>query len=197
MIFNYQQKRAQTKAEQIFKGALSQFLEFGYVGASMDKIAQASGVSKQTLYSHFGDKESLFKALIKQVATQEFQLVWAKPLQGKPEFVLRELAQRIIQEISDSQYLAFVHIIVTEAKNQPELTQIFLENVCKPAMATLTNYLSNCDNLQLDDPEAIAVIFVYTLIHYVITQEILGGKIVIPISPERVIDNLIKIIVKI
>jgi len=96
MILNYQQKKAEAKTKQILKGALSQFLEYGYLGTSMDKIAYHAGVSKQTLYSHFGDKETLFKALIYEVATQKFQLVWAKPLEGKPEIVLKELAQRII-----------------------------------------------------------------------------------------------------
>lgn len=36
------------------------FMEQGFAGVSMDGIAAAAGVSKLTVYSHFGDKESLF-----------------------------------------------------------------------------------------------------------------------------------------
>ena len=134
MTITYHQKKAERKTENILKGALSQFLQDGYLGASMDRIAQAAGVSKQTLYSYFGDKQSLFQALIRQVTTQKFQLVWSKPLQGKPEIVLKELAQRIYLEVNDPQYLAFIHIVVTEAKNYPEIGELFLSNVAKPAI---------------------------------------------------------------
>ncbi|WP_373480449.1 TetR/AcrR family transcriptional regulator [Geminocystis sp.] len=190
MILSYQQKKTEAKTKQILKGALSQFLEYGYLGTSMDKIAHHAGVSKQTLYSHFGDKETLFKALIYEVATQKFQLVWAKPLEGKPEIVLKELAQRIINEVNDPQYLAFIHIIVTEAKSYPELGELFLENVAKPAMNILTKYLDDCPDLNLTDSEAIAHIFVNSLIHHILTQEILQGKKVIPISNDRIVNNL-------
>lgn len=196
MISNYHQRQTEKKSKQILKGALSEFLTYGYRGTTMDKIALAAGVSKQTMYSHFGDKENLFKALIKQVTTQKFQLVWAKPLQGKPEIVLKELAQRIITEINDPEYLDFVHVIVTEAKNYPEIGQLFLENVAKPAMTILIKYLDESPDLQhLKDTEAIAHIFVNTLIHHVLTQETLQGKEVIPLPQERLIDTLIKIII--
>lgn len=72
------------------QGALSQFLSYGYAGTTMDKIAKSSGVSKQTLYSHFGDKEGLFYALVSDMASRKFKLVWEKPLEGKPQLVLKK-----------------------------------------------------------------------------------------------------------
>ncbi len=195
MNSTYHQKKAQEKTEQILTGALSQFLKDGYLGASMDRIASAAGVSKQTLYSYFGDKESLFKALIKKVTTDKFQLVWSKSLKGKPEVVLKSLAQRIYLEVNDAQYLAFVQIVVTETKNHPEIGELFLTNVAKSAIDILTNYLKECPELNLNDPQAIAHIFVNTIIHHIMTQEILQGKVVIPLKFDRLIDNLIKMII--
>lgn len=191
MTLNYHQQKTEAKTEKILQGALSEFLNHGYLGTTMDKIAQTAGVSKQTLYSHFGDKEKLFKALIYEVTTKKFQLVWSKPLQGKPEIVLKELADRIINEVNDPQYLDFVHIIVTSAKIYPELGELFLENVAKPAMNILTKYLDDCSDLSLTDSEAIAHIFVNSLIHHILTQETLQGKKVIPISVDRIVDQLI------
>ena len=52
------------KREAILAAARTMFLEQGYNGASMDAIATAAGVSKLTVYSHFGDKESLFNAAV-------------------------------------------------------------------------------------------------------------------------------------
>lgn len=191
----YHQKKAVEKVEQILKGALPVFLTYGYSGASMDKVAETAGVSKQTIYSHFGDKEGLFKALIQQVASEKYQLVWAKPLQGKPEIVLKELAYRILQEVNNPEHLAFMHLIISEAKNDPDLGKIFLANVAKPAIVVLSDYLQQNSQLSIKNPSAIARIFVGSLIHFVLTQEMLHGKGIIPMSPEELIDTLIDLIV--
>lgn len=46
------------------------FLELGYMGTSMEAVAQAAQVSKLTIYSHFGDKETLFKSVIERKCEQ-------------------------------------------------------------------------------------------------------------------------------
>ena len=52
------------KRAAILEAAKRLFLEQGYQGVSMDQIAAAAGVSKLTVYSHYGDKDSLFSAAI-------------------------------------------------------------------------------------------------------------------------------------
>lgn len=46
--------------ERILQEALGRFLDAGYAAVSMQQIADASGVTKATLYHHFRDKEDLF-----------------------------------------------------------------------------------------------------------------------------------------
>ncbi len=53
------------KRQAILAAASRLFMEQGYAGASMDAIAAAAGVSKLTVYSHFGDKEGLFHAAVR------------------------------------------------------------------------------------------------------------------------------------
>jgi len=48
------------KRAAILEAARRLFLTEGYERVSMDQIASEAGVSKLTVYSHFGDKESLF-----------------------------------------------------------------------------------------------------------------------------------------
>ena len=48
------------KRAAILDAAKRLFLVQGFTGVSMDQIAAEAGVSKLTVYSHFGDKESLF-----------------------------------------------------------------------------------------------------------------------------------------
>lgn len=52
------------KRAAIMQAAKSLFLEQGYAGTSMDRIAQQAGVSKLTLYSHYAHKEDLFRQCV-------------------------------------------------------------------------------------------------------------------------------------
>jgi AcrR family transcriptional regulator len=182
------------KAEQILRGALTEFLQQGYARTSMDRVALTAGVSKQTLYSHFGDKNGLFTALVKYIACEEFRVVWSKPLQGEPKQVLRELAHRLLEEVNNSDRLAFARTIVTESATRPDLCQIFLSNLVQPAIEILTGYLKQRSELNLSDPEAAARIFVGSLIHLIFIQEMLHGKEIIPIEEKRMIDSLIELL---
>lgn len=58
------------KRRAILDTAAEVFGELGYERASIDAIATASGVSKPTIYSHFGTKEQLFRESIAEAAAQ-------------------------------------------------------------------------------------------------------------------------------
>ncbi len=51
------------KHHAITQAASDMFLAEGFDRVTLDQIAQRAGVSKQTIYSHFADKEALFKAI--------------------------------------------------------------------------------------------------------------------------------------
>ena len=53
------------KRAAILVAATQMFTSQGYEGTSMDQIAASAGVSKLTVYSHFGDKEALFAAVVR------------------------------------------------------------------------------------------------------------------------------------
>ena len=53
--------RSMRKREAILEAATELFLTREYAGTSMEDIAVAAAVSKQTVYKHFNDKETLFR----------------------------------------------------------------------------------------------------------------------------------------
>lgn len=59
-----------SKRRAILSGALSEFARDGYARASIDAIASSAGVSSRTIYNHFGDKATLFEAVIQASAEQ-------------------------------------------------------------------------------------------------------------------------------
>ena len=52
------------KREAILSAAVELFMSHGFAGTSMDNLAAAANVSKATLYSHFADKSTLYRAII-------------------------------------------------------------------------------------------------------------------------------------
>jgi AcrR family transcriptional regulator len=52
------------KRGRLLEAALATFVRFGYRKTSMDEVARAANVSRQTLYLHFATKEDLFRAAV-------------------------------------------------------------------------------------------------------------------------------------
>jgi TetR/AcrR family transcriptional regulator, mexJK operon transcriptional repressor len=53
------------KRAAILEAAKALFIRNAFAGTSMDAIAAEAGVSKLTVYSHFGDKDNLFREVIR------------------------------------------------------------------------------------------------------------------------------------
>lgn len=188
-------KRSAEKTEAILKGAMQEFLAHGYAATSMDRVAAAAGVSKATVYSHFQDKEGLFAALVQRLAGEKYRAVFgsqdSQVLQGEPRVILRHLATSIVDNaMKDQQLVAFMRVILGESGRFPELAQAYVHNLAKPAIEVLSQYLASRPELQLPDPQATARVFLGTLIYFVILQNMLHGKEILPMEKERLINSL-------
>jgi AcrR family transcriptional regulator len=188
------------KTAAILDGAIKIFLEQGYAGTTMDKIAVAAGVSKPTVYNHFQDKESLFNALMEKLVHEK---KWAKIIDDLPELhsqppevVLRQLANGMLDSVNDQEKVTFIRLVMGESGRFPEMGKAFIRYMDKPALDALVKYLKSCPNLKLADPEATARMFMGTLIYRLIALEMLHGKDIVPIERDRLVDNLIQMIVK-
>ena len=195
-----ERKKSATKAAAILEGARQEFLAHGYASTSMDRVAASAGVSKATVYSHFRDKAGLFSALVEQLAEDRFQTMLFDPkdentLCGEPKVVLTNLAQRLLNAASeDAQFCEFIRLIIGESSRFPELSEPYVKNVAKPLIEVLARYLSSCETLKLDDPEAIARTFVGTLIYFILLQRVLGGADLMPMESDRMVTTLVDLI---
>ncbi|HEY2688320.1 MAG TPA: TetR family transcriptional regulator [Streptosporangiaceae bacterium] len=55
--------------ELLLAAATEEFAEHGLAGARIDRIAERAGANKRLLYVYFGDKDQLFDAVLRQIAT--------------------------------------------------------------------------------------------------------------------------------
>ncbi len=193
--------KSEAKTAAILQGAMKEFLKNGYAATSMDKVARSAKVSKATVYSHFGDKESLFNAvmqdLVKDKFQQEMTLEQPQSLEQDPQVVLSAMATRILENAKrDRSFLDFMRIIIGESGRFPELAKAYVNSVAKPAIEILTKYFKSHPALKLEDPEATVRVMMGTIIYFVILQEMMHGKDVVPLEGDRVIKTLTDLITK-
>lgn len=192
--------KSEEKTAAILKGAMQEFLKQGYAATSMDKVAKAAGVSKATVYSHFGDKENLFNAVIQDLVKDKFQTVMGlhepQSLTQDPNIVISGIATRMLENAkSDRQFQDFIRIIIGESGRFPELAKAYVNNLAKPAIETLTQYFKAHPELNLEDPEATVRVTIGTLVYFVMLQEMLHGKDIVPLEGDRLVKTLTELIV--
>lgn len=185
------------KREQILQGGMQVFLKHGYAGTSMDRVAAAAGVSKQTIYSHFQDKEGLFTALIERVTIHRVQHeLGTETLAGEPKVLLRQLAEAFLHTMGNPDYLNLLRVIVAESERFPELAQLYSRTVIHRGRQILSSYLQQHPELGIADPEATAHIFCGSLVSFLLSQEILYGKTTCPLAAERLIESLVSLLIR-
>ena len=187
------------KTEAILKGAMQEFLAHGYAATSMDRVAKTAGVSKATVYSYFGDKEGLFNALVQRLAKEKFPAVFeireAQYLQEEPKIALQCIATKLLDNVgSDRDLQNFMRIIIGESGRFPELARAYVNNLAKPGIGILTQYLKSHPELNLPDEEATVRIFMGTLVYFLLLQELLHGKDIIPLERDRLVKTLTHLI---
>lgn len=143
------------KGAAILEAAKRLFTAQGFDGTSMDQIAGEAGVSKLTVYSHFGDKETLFAAAAKAYCEQQLP---TSLFETNPEIPLRErllqVARAFFAMISSPEAVAGHRILCTPQMAESSLPQMFWEAGPKRVQDAFAELLRNrvgMGELQIDD----------------------------------------------
>lgn len=178
------------------------FITHGYAAASMDQIAVTAGVSKPTLYNYFKNKEGLFTALIEQMVLGDSIHNLFGDLEAVRGFIelplrdsLKQLAHLLLEHFSnDKPLLTLFRLLIGESGRFPNLAQTFIRNIEQPLLEELTHLFANHPDLKITDPALTARFFHGCIVHYVIVQEILHGRDIIPLERNYFINNLIDLL---
>lgn len=154
---------------KILAAAGKMFIEHGYQGASMEEIAKAAAVTRQTLYNRYPEgKESLFVAVVERmwkafavinVATDERAL--ADPRAG-----LIQIATDFACFWSGPTATDFLRMVIKEGQRFPMLAERFDEVIQAPAVASVSGYLaelSRRDVLAVQESQTAARVFMAML----------------------------------
>ena len=140
------------KRDQILKAAGTLFLSNGVSSTSMDMVATEAGVSKQTVYSHFSNKDTLFSAVIEMKCSQ-YQLDGAHLLDANadPTLVLTEFATKFVSLLRDPEVVAMHRIVISEAQSTPSVAEIFYNAGPVSEICLLCKFLHGHEGFDLDE----------------------------------------------
>ncbi|WP_394146871.1 TetR/AcrR family transcriptional regulator [Shewanella atlantica] len=152
--------RSEQKRVQILEAAIELFCGHGFPNTSMDEVAKKAGVSKQTVYSHFGCKDELFIASIKSkcVVSQLTSELFADP--DEPQRALANFGEYFGDMIVSPEAITVFTACVAQAETHPEVSALFFDAGPQHLLDMLSGYLEAVDKKGLyhfDKPRDCAV----------------------------------------
>lgn len=120
------------KRRDILRAACRLFLQQGFAATTLEEVAAEAGVSKQTVYAHFGDggeptKETLFRAMVEREVGRdhvaphplEHTMAQTDDLEGD----LRTFARHHLQVVLRPDLVRLRRMLIGEAQRFPELAR--------------------------------------------------------------------------
>jgi len=168
------------KGQAILSAAAECFMTIGF-SASMEQIASAGQVSKQTLYSHFANKHELFNAVVRNKMNLYFGESDSLPRsQGLREELL-DRGERVLNMMADPGVGCMIRCVAAQVETMPDIAEDFWQSgptaLCSHIQSTFARH---------QDPaqaETLAWRFVYALAGPVMFSNMMGQPS--PINADR------------
>lgn len=163
------------KRQAIMRAATAVFIRDGYERASVDTIAAEAGVSKQTIYNHFKDKQALFVAVVDAARAEADagppidERLLSDPERLEPDLIA--LGRLFLTSALDPHVSALRRLIIAEVGRHPQLDQACGDGD-RPTGPAVVRWLSHRIEvlsargaLDAPDPRKAARQFVSLLLH--------------------------------
>lgn len=129
--------------EELLDRSLDLFLDHGFEATTIDTICAAVGMSRRTIYSRYGDKETLFKAALQRAIEQ-----WIVPVEQLRELVGEDLEESLIAigrlwvgNLQTPSGRRLVRIANTEVFRNPDVARYLWERTTAPTIDFITELL--------------------------------------------------------
>tara|TARA_A100001391_G_scaffold190174_1_gene162285 strand:- start:1134 stop:1760 length:627 start_codon:yes stop_codon:yes gene_type:complete len=145
------------KRAAIIAAAGKSFLTKGFAATSIEQVAADAGVSKVTIYNHFGDKRALFAASVHH----ECAVMRANfAIEPAPAGTLRErltaIGEAMVAFLSREELVRFDRRIAAETETEPTIGEAFLSagpHRMRAAFAALLETMVAGGELDIADTE--------------------------------------------
>ncbi|MGD0312842.1 MAG: TetR/AcrR family transcriptional regulator [Acidimicrobiales bacterium] len=176
------ERSSDRRHRQIREAAVGVFLASGYEGATMEEIAVRAGVSKQTVYKHFTDKQHLFADIVLSTTGDMISLVGliAERLPETSDLStdLEQLAESFLVALMQPRVLRLRRLVISSADRFPEISAAWYERGFEQALGALAGSfraLADRRLLVVDDAAAAAEHFVGMLFWIPVNKAMFTG----------------------
>jgi AcrR family transcriptional regulator len=149
------------KTEAILDAAAEVFGEGG-LSSSMEEIARRAGVSKQTIYNHYGSKAELVQAIVdRRVEEITAPLLVARAVEH-PEEALAAFGKVMMETVLKPRGTSMLRMIIESGGDQPDLARAFFEAGPMTSRRRLADFLrleTAAGRMAVDDPALAAEFF--------------------------------------
>lgn len=174
--------RSARKRTDILSAGRELFLANGYQGTSVDQIALAAQVSKQTVYKHFGDKRELLLAIVTSAVDGVVES-FTDRISGLAETSdlesdLLVLAREYLQTAISEPVVQLRRLVIGEANRLPELATLYYERAPARTLAALAATFARLDQrgvLEVPEPTLAAEHFAFLIVGRSIDQALFCG----------------------
>ncbi len=128
------ERRKDARPGELLEAALELFVQKGFAATKAEEVAKLAGVSKGTLFLYFASKEELFKAVVRENIIGRF-LEWNAEFElftGSTADMLRYCMRSWWERIGSTKASGITKLIMSEARNFPELAAFFEHEVVLP-----------------------------------------------------------------
>ncbi|WP_234035681.1 TetR/AcrR family transcriptional regulator [Erythrobacter insulae] len=152
------------KRQAIVAAAARSFFDAGFAASSIEQIAADAGVSKVTIYNHFGDKRALFTAAV-ELECEKMRGYFS--LDDMPRGSIRNrlmaIGEGMAAFLSRPEMIQFERRIAAETEREPAIGEAFLKAGpwrMKNAFSAFLAHAASIGELIVDDPDLAAEQFV-------------------------------------
>lgn len=129
-----------SKNEAILDAAIEAMGERGF-GVSMEEIARRAGVSKQTIYNHFGSKAEIARAMADRRVAEVTASLAGPDAEAFPEKALAEYGRALLRVLLSERMLLLMRVGVAGAAEAPEVSRAMYEFGTRASRARLAAFL--------------------------------------------------------
>lgn len=158
------------------------FLAHGYQGTSMDMVAAAAAVSKQTVYKQFGDKHALLMAIVDEALTATVGSFEARVAElartADLERDLTVLARDYLRAVLAEPVVQLRRLVIGEANRVPDLAEAYLQQAPSRMLAAFADCfeaLASRGLLRISEKNLAAEHFAFLIVGRCIDEALFRG----------------------
>jgi AcrR family transcriptional regulator len=127
--------------ERILDAATAMFVQHGFGGASLERIAEAAGAGKATLYSRYASKDALFSEVVRRNCDRSLRVAYEAPQSASLVQRLISLMLTLVTRLLTDEVIGLIRMVIADAPRFPSLATLTREASRSRAMEAVATLI--------------------------------------------------------